>query len=109
MRKKQIQNSFGKPHLNNIACSMNTSNFAYDPKNSSAYDIYYLESDNLNWQLDEANIYEILILIGGIIFSNMMTIFYYLKNKYTEEKFKDIGLQSDKASSIHMYATISKL
>lgn len=94
---------------NNIACSMNSSTFVYDPKNSSTYDIYFLEDENSTWHFDEANIYEILILIGGIIMSNMMTIFYYLKNKYTEEKFKDIDLQSDKASSIHMYATINEL
>lgn len=94
---------------NNIACSMNSSTFVYNPKNSSTYDIYFLEDENATWHFDEANIYEILILIGGIIMSNMMTIFYYLKNKYTEEKFKDIDLQSDKASSIHMYATINEL
>lgn len=104
--------------INNMGCILNATKFYYDPTyvNFSRFKIFFLEenySKSILFDLKsvEPDITDIILTIGGFfvtIVSNITTIFICcFKIKRTKEKYKDIDLKSEQASSIHMYATIS--
>lgn len=98
--------------VNNVVCSLNSSNFRYNPNNTTMglYSIFFLDNDISLWETDNMDIFDIILIAIGFIVSNFTTILFCVRKiRRTEEKFKDIDLRSENASSIHAYATIDDL
>lgn len=104
--------------INNMGCILNATNFYYDPNNVNfaRFKIFFLQGNHSYTIFESLNSFEpdltdLLITIGGFlvtIISNVTTIIVCcFKLKRTKDKYKDIDLKSEQASSIHMYATIS--
>lgn len=107
--KYSIKLDYHAKIVNSMECSLNASNFHYDTNSStfSTYDMFFLKNSDSVWEINQLDLFDFLFIIGGIVLSNITTVFYYCRKlKKTQEKFKDIDLQSECASSIHVYETV---
>lgn len=94
----------------NTYCSLNTTDFYYNPHtNQEASDLFFPSKNLIPWEIMITD--QTILIVESIELSllgcaGIIVVFLCIKIKRTTNKLKNINLESEGTSSIHMYATI---